>query len=138
MTRLPGWRGRLALVALLVGGLALGATGAVVAAGTSRVGSVTVPWGVPVVLVALGVLVRGVSWWLGTRLAGLLFAVGWLLASLALATTGPGGDVLLPDDWGVRAYLIGGAALAVLALVVRLPEESAAPEPASEEPSAGR
>jgi hypothetical protein len=106
---------------LFASGLLLGASGAVVQAGTTRVGSVALPWGVVAVLGTLVVTVRGACWWLGSRLGGLVVAVGWLLASLVFAGNGPGGDLLLPDDWTSRGYLLGGAVLAMLTLLAGLP-----------------
>lgn len=123
MTRLARWRGPAALVTALLGGIVLGATGAVVQAGATRVGSVDLPWGIPLVLAVLAVSVRGACWWVGTRLGGCAVAAGWLVASLVLATRGPGGDLLLPDDLGPRVYLIGGALLTVAMLLPGLPTE---------------
>lgn len=106
---------------LLVGGLLLGATGALVQRSHAVIAGRPVPWGVVVVLVTLLAAVRGAAWWARRRAGGIVVAAGWLLATLLLARSGPGGDVLLPDDWRSHLYLLGGVVVALVAVLVPLP-----------------
>lgn len=116
---------RLTLAALFAGGLFLGALGAGLAAVRTQVRGAWVPWGLVLVLLGILVCTRGAAWLVGSRSGGAAVAVGWLLPTLVLATTGPGGDVLLPDVLRTQVYLIGGAALAALAAAVPLPRGTA-------------
>ena len=129
---------------LLVGGLALGLFGTVLAASRTTVHGTTVPWGVVLVLVTVLACVRGGAWLLGSRRGAALVGLGWVLPTLAFATTNPGGDVLLPDEPRTYVYLIGATLLVVLAVALPLPrgtrELAAAsrvrrehPEPVAEE-----
>lgn len=110
------------LVALALLGAVLGLVGSVVASGRTTVGSVLVPWGVALMLVVLPVVVRGCIWQAGTRAAGMAIAGGWLLATAAVLTFSPGGDVLLPDLTRSWVYVVGGAVLMLVAVAWPLPE----------------
>jgi hypothetical protein len=106
---------------LLVGGLALGLFGTVLAAARTTVRGTTVPWGVVLVLVTVLACVRGAAWLLGSRRGAALVGLGWVLPTLAFATTNPGGDVLLPDEPRTYVYLVGATVLVVLAVALPLP-----------------
>lgn len=108
-------------LALVAGGLLLGATGAVVQATTASVVGRELPWGLAASLVALGVAVRGAVWVRRRRLGGAVVAIAWAVATLVLSQTGPGGDVLLPDGWHSQLYLVGGVAVAAVAAGWPLP-----------------
>lgn len=111
-----------AVLALLVGGLALGVVGAFVQADRLVVGSIALPWGTAIVLVALVVCVRGGAWWVMTRWGGAAVAVGWLVATVALATTSPSGDLAISAGGRQMVYLFGGVVLATAAVTVPLVE----------------
>jgi hypothetical protein len=106
---------------LLVGGIALGLVGTVLAASRTIVRGTTVPWGLVLVLVAVLACVRGAAWLLGSRRGAALVGLGWVLPTLAFATTNPGGDVLLPDVPRTYVYLGGATLLVVLAVALPLP-----------------
>jgi hypothetical protein len=106
---------------LLLGGVALGLVGTVLMAARTVTRGTTVPWGLVLVLVAVLACVRGAAWLLGSRRGAALVALGWVLPTLAFATTNPGGDVLLPDEPRTYVYLGGATLLVVLAVALPLP-----------------
>ena len=111
----------LTYVGLLVGGVVLGLIGTVLAAARTVVRGLTVPWGLVLVLVAILACVRGAAWLVGSRRGAALVGLGWVLPTLAFATTNPGGDVLLPDVPRTYAYLGGATLIVVLAAALPLP-----------------
>jgi hypothetical protein len=113
--------GPLTYVGLVVGGLFLGVLGVGLAAVRTQVNGTFVPWGLVLMLVALPVCVRGAAWFVGSRRGAVAVAVAWVLPTIAFASTNPGGDVLLPDLPRTYVYLVGGAALVLLASVWPLP-----------------
>lgn len=117
----PAQRHLLTYAGLLVGGVALGLGGTVFASARVIVRGTTVPWGLVLVLVAVLTCVRGGAWLLGSRRGGALVGLGWVLPTLAFATTNPGGDVLLPDELRTYVYLGGATLLVVLAVALPLP-----------------
>lgn len=117
----PAGRHLLTYAGLLVGGVALGLVGTVFASARTIVRGATVPWGLVLVLVAVLACVRGGAWLLGSRRGGALVGLGWVLPTLAFATTNPGGDVLLPDELRTYVYLGGATLLVVLAVALPLP-----------------
>jgi hypothetical protein len=121
LTTEPYRAGRLALAGLLLTGFLIAVIGVGVAAARTVVRGTTVPWGVVMVLLALGVCVRAGGWLLGTRRGSSLVALGWLLPTLTFATVNPGGDVLLPDVPRTYVYLVGGVAVVLVATLWRLP-----------------
>lgn len=114
-------------VGFLVAGFALGATGVTVQAGQVMIAGHTLQWGLPVTLFVVFVAVRGASWWQGSRYAGGCVAAGWLLASAMFTTTGPAGDVILPDSMRSTAYLAIGALLAGLGAGLPVTHETTSP-----------
>jgi hypothetical protein len=109
----------------LVLGLAIGLTGAFVQAGRTVVdtpwGVLVVPWGVPLVWVALIAAVRGGVWGVGTRWAGWAVLLGWILTTVALSTESPSGDLALSGGTRQMVYLLGGVILASAAASLPLP-----------------
>ena len=133
----------LTYVGLLLAGIVLGLFGAVVMASRISVRGVTVPWGLVLSLVTVLACVRGAAWLVGSRRGAALVGLGWVLPTLAFATTNPGGDILLPDLTRTYVYLIGSAVLVVASVALPLPRGAAqaaedsrarrsAPEPAQE------
>ncbi len=120
----------LSWLGLVVGGLLLGVAGALVQATTVSIAGRDVPWGLVATLVTLGVAVRGAVWVRRRRLGGVVVAVGWVVATLVLAQTGPGGDVLLPEGWRSQVYLVGGVIVAALAAGWPLPAGTGRRRPA--------
>ena len=110
----------LVLMAFL--GVLLGLLGSVVSAARIVVGSVTLPWGLVLVVLTLAVAVRAVVWSTGDRWAAGLLLGGWFAASAVLLLVSPGGDVILPDVPRTYVYLGSAFVLGLLALLWRLPE----------------
>jgi hypothetical protein len=75
----------------------------------------------PLIAIVLVVIVFGTcvacGWGVGTFAAGLLPAVGWILASFILATGRPNGSVLITATAAGEWYLYGGALGCVLGSV---------------------
>jgi hypothetical protein len=115
----------LTYVGLLLGGVVLGLFGAVVMASRITVRGVTVPWGLILSLVTVLACVRGAAWLVGSRRGAALVGLGWVLPTLAFATTNPGGDILLPDLTRTYVYLIGSAVLVVASVALPLPRGAA-------------
>lgn len=120
----------LSWVLLAAGGVLLAASAVVVQAARSEVAGRLVPWGLAVALLAVAAAVRGACWWARRRAGGVVVGAAWAVTTVLLAQTGPGGDVLLPDDLRSQMYLLGGVAVAVGCVLVRLPARSV-PEPAA-------
>ncbi len=106
---------------LLLGGIVLGMVGVILAASRSLVRGTAVPWGLVLVLATILACVRGAAWLIGSRRGALLVALGWVLPTLAFATTNPGGDILLPDESRTYVYLGGAVVLILLAACWPLP-----------------
>jgi NAD(P)-dependent dehydrogenase (short-subunit alcohol dehydrogenase family) len=66
------------------------------------------PWGVPLVWVALVAAVRAGAWSLGTRWGSWSVLAGWLIATVALSAESPSGDVALSGGSRQLTYLLGG------------------------------
>ena len=111
---------------LLLGGVVLGLFGTVLMASRLTVRGTTVPWGLVLSMVAILACVRGAAWLVGSRRGAALVGLGWVLPTLAFATTNPGGDILLPDVPRTYVYLVGSALIVVLAVALPLPRGAAA------------
>jgi hypothetical protein len=107
-------------IAMLFGGALLGLFGAPAAALRTTMHSVTIPWGAVLVVVTLGICVRGASYWMRSKVAGALVTIGWILVTLAYTAFLPGGDVVLPDVPRTYGYLVGGFVVCLLATWVPL------------------
>lgn len=125
-----GWRW-LGALALLVVGVVLGLAGAFVQAQRLVLdtpwGAATIPWGVPVVWIALVAAIRGGVWWIRTRWGGTAVAVGWVLTTIALSAESPSGDVALSGGGRQLTYLLGGVILASAAASIPMPRPRATP-----------
>lgn len=110
---------------LLVLGLVIGLAGAFVQAQRVLVstpwGEVAVPWGIPVVWLALIAAIRGGTWAIGTRWGGWMVLLGWLAVTVALSAESPSGDVALSGGGRQLTYLLGGVVLASAAASLPLP-----------------
>jgi hypothetical protein len=111
---------------LLLGGVVLGLFGTVLMASRVTVRGTTVPWGLVLSMLAILSCVRGAAWLVGSRRGAALVGFGWVLPTLAFATTNPGGDVLLPDVPRTYVYLVGSALFIVLSVALPLPRGAAA------------
>lgn len=119
-----GWRW-LGAVLLLVLGLVIGLAGAFVQAQRLLVeapwGPFSIPWGVPVVWLALIAAIRGGTWAIGTRWGGWSVLAGWLIVTVAMSAESPSGDVALSGGTRQLVYLLGGVILASAAASLPLP-----------------
>jgi hypothetical protein len=111
---------------LLLGGVVLGLFGTVLMAARVTVRGTVVPWGLVLTMLAILTCVRGAAWLVGSRRGAALVGLGWVLPTLAFATTNPGGDILLPDVPRTYIYLVGSAVFVVLATTLPLPRGAAA------------
>ena len=128
--RAARWLGALLAVAL---GAVIGLVGAFVQAQRVLVeapwGSMSIPWGVPLVWIVLVSGVRGGTWAIRSRWGGWAVLVGWLLTTIALAAESPSGDVALSGGGRQLTYLLGGVILASAAATLPLPRSRAATPP---------
>jgi hypothetical protein len=72
---------------------------------------IKIPYGLPL---ALALCILSVLWlnrFFGTRFAGLIFLVIWVITTLQFAIESPGGDLVLSATWYSSAYVIVGAIL---------------------------
>ena len=97
--------------ALLVLGLLSGFAGAMIQTHTIAVGSVRLPSGALLTLVAVVLVARAGAWWQGSRLGAITFSVGWLAATLMMGSRTGAGDLILDSGTRQMAYLIGGTIL---------------------------
>lgn len=118
------WAGPLALVLL---GAVIGLLGAFVQAQRSLLdlpwGTVTIPWGLALVWIALLATIRGGAWALGTRWGSWSVLGGWLAMTIVMAAESPSGDLALSGGPRQMTYLLGGvilgSAAATLHVLVR-------------------
>ena len=97
--------------ALLVLGLLFGFAGALIQTFTITVGSVRLPAGAVLTLVAVVLVARAGAWWQGSRLGAITFSIGWLAASLMMGSKTGAGDLILSSGTRQMGYLIGGTIL---------------------------
>lgn len=119
--------------ALLVLGLFFGFIGALIQSYTTLLGSVRLPTGALVSLVAIVLVARAGAWWQGSRLGAITFSVGWLAATLMMGSETGAGDLVLTSGTRQMAYLIGGTILLAAACgFPLLPTDEDDQEPAAE------
>lgn len=122
MTRGQRW---LLAVALLWLGALIGLTGAFVQAQRATVGTpwglLALPWGVPLVWIALVSAVRGGAWALHARWGGWVVALGWLTVTVLASAESPSGDLALSGGGRQMTYLLGGVILASAAASLPVP-----------------
>lgn len=95
-------------VVLVLGGVVLGLFGGFLSAVTVIVAGIELPIGLVVILAALVSCIRAAVHLFGLRRAGVLFLAGWVVATVALALPGPGGDVVIAANTVAMVYLFGG------------------------------
>ena len=125
MTRARRWFGAGLLVLL---GAVVGLAGGFVQAQRILLdlpwGVTSVPWGVPLVWLALLAAVRGGVWAIRTRWGGWAVALGWLTVTVLLSAESPSGDVALSGGGRQFVYLLGGVILASAAASMALPRDA--------------
>ena len=120
--------------ALLVLGLFFGFTGAMIQTHTLVVGSVRLPTGAVLVLVATVLVARAGAWWQGSRLGAVTFSIGWLAATLMMGSETGAGDLILTSGTRQMAYLIGGTILLAAACGYPLLPQDDRPEALTDAP----
>ena len=102
------------MVAVVVG-LLIGVAGAFVQSQRTFVGSLTVPWGVPLTLATLVLTMRAAVAITRRRIEAAVIGACWVLVSLVLSAKSPSGDLVISAaSWSV-VYLFGGVVLVGLA-----------------------
>jgi hypothetical protein len=81
------------------------------------------------VLIVVLLIARAGAWWMGSRWGAIVFSVGWLVATLAMASTTPGGDLIINAGTRQALYLIGGSVLLAIACGFPLLPEDDADQP---------
>jgi hypothetical protein len=92
-------------------GLAISAVAGFAQANRVEIIGIKIPYGLPL---ALLLCIFGVLWlnrFFGTRFAGLVFLVIWVITTLQFAIESPSGDLVLSATWYSSAYVIAGAIL---------------------------
>jgi len=120
--------------ALLVLGLFLGFIGAMIQTHTLTVGSVRLPTGAVLALVATVLVARAGAWWQGSRLGAVTFSVGWLAATLMMGSETGAGDLILTSGTRQMSYLIGGTILLAAACGYPLLPHDDTPEELTDAP----
>lgn len=75
------------------------------------IGGIKIPYGLPLALLLCTLSVLWLNRFFGTRFAGLVFLVIWVITTLQLAIESPNGDLVLSATWYSSAYVIAGAIL---------------------------
>ncbi len=123
-----GWRAVL-FAGLAVAGVLIGIIGGFVQA--SRViftvpwGLLVLPWGTMLVLVTVLLMIRGACWAAMSRWGGAMIFAGWLLATIAMATESPSGDLAISAGGRQWTYVLVGVVIGAAAVtfpVLRGPE----------------
>jgi hypothetical protein len=97
--------------ALLVLGLLFGFVGALIQTYVVTTGSVRLPAGALLALVATVLVARAGAWWQGSRLGAITFSVGWLAATLMMGSQTGAGDLILSSGTRQMGYLVAGTIL---------------------------
>jgi len=124
------------MVGLAVAGLLIGLLGGFVQADRWVVGVpwgiLAVPWGAVVVLITLVMCVRGACWLMLSRWGGGILFAGWVLATLAMATQTPSGDLAISAGARQWVYVLAGVVLgsAATTFPVLIPRPDSIMEPA--------
>ena len=74
-------------------------------------GVLIVPWGLVITIILLLVLIRGGAWLTTSRWGAGSVLVGWLIATIALSTESPSGDLALSGGTRQWVYLLAGVIL---------------------------
>ena len=118
------------MAGLPVVGLLIGVLGSFVQADRWVVavpwGILAVPWGMVSVLLTLVICIRGAAWLVLSRWGGGLLFAGWLLATLAMATQTPSGDLAISAGARQWTYLLGGVVMGAAAVTFPVFKDRAA------------
>ena len=111
-------------VTLVLLGLAAGVVSAMLQTYVLREGPVALPLGAAAAIFVVVLLARASAWWVRARWGAVVFSVAWLVATLVMGTTTPGGDLVLASGTQQVAYLmLGGMLLAAACGFPLLPED---------------
>ncbi len=113
---------------LLLVGVVIGMVGAFVQAQRWTLelpwGVTVVPWGPPLVWVALGAAIRGGAWLVLSRWGAWAVVVGWLGATVLVSSRAASGDIAFSEGGQAMAYLVVGTLLAAVAASVPVPRRN--------------
>lgn len=117
-----------AIVAGLLVGLAVGVLGTVAHRSTVLIGTVSLPTGLVLALLAAGGVFLGLRLTLDRPLAAGAAALGAWIALAVLCLPSPGGSVLIRLDTVGYVWIFGVLALGVIALLFPMPRSGGADE----------
>lgn len=118
-----------ALVLPFLVGLLLGVVGTFGHRGVIGVGAIDLPWGIVVSVLGAACYLAGLRLYTGSRLTTLAGAVGLLIPIFIFSFEGPGGSVVIVQDWLGRVWDFVTPLIAIVVLAwPRLPERTAAAE----------
>jgi len=92
-------------------GLAISAVAGFAQANRVEIFGIKIAYGLPLALLLCIFSVLWLNRFFGTRFAGLVFLVIWVITTLQFAIESPSGDLVLSATWYSSAYVIAGAIL---------------------------
>jgi hypothetical protein len=92
-------------------GLAISAVAGFAQANRVEIIGIKIAYGLPLALLLCIFSVLWLNRFFGTRFAGLVFLVIWVITTLQFAIESPSGDLVLSATWYSSAYVIAGAIL---------------------------
>lgn len=119
--------GPLTYVWTILGGAALGLVGGFLQAVDVTIGPISVPIWAVIVLAAMVIAARAITTSYGSRKPAVVWFLGWLLMTLLLAMTLPGGDQVITDGTAQILYLFAGVVLG--SAFVSIPARLRSPRP---------
>lgn len=119
--------GPLTYIWTFLGGAALGLVGGFLQAVDVTIGSIALPFWAVVALAAMLVTTRAITTSYGSRKPAVTWFVGWLIVTLLLAMTLPGGDQVISDGTVQLLYVFGGVVLG--SAFVSIPAQLRSPQP---------
>ncbi len=106
------------VVSSALAGLALSVVAGFTHADRIAIAGIKIPFGLPLALLICLLSVLWLNRLFGTRLAGVVFVVIWVITTLQLAVESPKGDLILSATWYSTAYVVAGAILLSATAVV--------------------
>lgn len=79
-------------------------------------GLLVLPWGTMLVLLTVLLSIRGACWAAMSRWGGAMLFAGWLLATIAMATESPSGDLAISAGGRQWTYVLVGVVIGAAAV----------------------